>query len=133
MIFFKVVGLESLTSVVTLHVSMKSVVTVSFHQIGRKIETYIKRKMITTSRSDTGASVPGAFPASQTGQLRSSIDYKVKGWDTLEIRGQAPYSGFLEFGTGRMAARPFIEPGIRDNIKFAEMTIATNLRRAFGL
>jgi hypothetical protein len=34
---------------------------------------------------------------------------------TLEIT--APYAGFLEHGTRRMAARPFIAPAIRELLR----------------
>lgn len=128
---FKVKGLESLTKMATLSTAIQSVLTVSWHQVGRKIETYIKRQMSVTSLSERGTSSPGAFPAVQSGTLQASISYQVTGWDSVTIRGEAPYAGYLEFGTRNSGARPFIQPGIENQIDFVEKTITTNLRRAF--
>lgn len=56
------------------------------------------------------ASAPGEAPAIDTGHLvnsiRSTFPTKLKG--VLNIG--AAYASFLEFGTRKMAARPFIEP-----------------------
>lgn len=58
------------------------------------------------------ASAPGEAPAVLTGQLRNSIKYRIQGRG-LKIQGivgspleKAPW---LEFGTSKMAARPFLK------------------------
>lgn len=60
-------------------------------------------------------SQPGHGPAVRTGRLRSSITWRL-GEDSLSIYadiGSAVfYAPFLEQGTSRMAARPFLRPAL---------------------
>ena len=64
------------------------------------------------------ASAPNQPPATDTGFLVQNIvpDMTV-GKDVVEgtIISQAPYSAFLEFGTSKMAARPFLQPALEQN------------------
>ena len=64
------------------------------------------------------ASAPNQPPATDTGFLVQNIvpDMTV-GKDVVEgtIISQAPYSSFLEFGTSKMAARPFLQPALEQN------------------
>lgn len=57
------------------------------------------------------ASRPGQFPRRRTGRLRKSIDYWLNK-KTLEVwigpSDAATYGLYLEFGTRRMKARPFM-------------------------
>lgn len=57
------------------------------------------------------ASAAGEYPASDTGFLASNIHVTVKP-DRLSgaVESRANYSEFLEFGTSKMAARPFLQP-----------------------
>ena len=65
-----------------------------------------------TRRSYT-ASAPGQAPATATSDLRQSIQASVegKGRSVLgKVRAKAKHALPLEFGTSRMAARPFMKP-----------------------
>lgn len=60
---------------------------------------------------------PGNPPYKQTGTLRRAVGHEVKG-----LRGRvgvdlamARYGKFLELGTSKMAARPFLRPALRNN------------------
>ena len=55
------------------------------------------------------ASAPGQAPASDTGNLVSKIIVK-NNKDTVRVQSNANYSKFLEFGTSKMLARPFMFP-----------------------
>lgn len=64
------------------------------------------------------ASAPGQPPAPDSGSLRrhwreqsfAQANGLGRGIDVkLRITSDVPYSGFLEFGTRKMAARPFVE------------------------
>lgn len=64
------------------------------------------------------ASAPGQPPNSDTGYLASHIfidmDNDSKG---ASVESQADYSEALEFGTSKMAARPFMQPALEENRK----------------
>lgn len=65
-----------------------------------------------TSRYYT-ASAPGQPPAQATGQLRQSVKTAIEG-EGRKIIGMVgtdlPYGKMLEFGTRKMAARPWLRP-----------------------
>lgn len=76
-------------------------------------------RLITTgavSGKNHVASKPGQPPNEDTGTLR--IHTTVAQTDILkaQVRSDAPYAGALEFGTSKMAARPFMRPA-RDKKK----------------
>lgn len=54
------------------------------------------------------ASAPGQPPAQDSGKLYRNISVRRTGKGNYRVRFGAEYSGYLEFGTGRMKARPFI-------------------------
>lgn len=87
-----------------------------------KATLLVQREAMTSMKPGTGrrykrksvihvASAPGQPPAVDTGRLRASIVPKVKtiGGEIVGIVGtNVPYAPYLEFGTSRMAARPFL-------------------------
>ena len=58
------------------------------------------------------ASAPGQYPATDTGRLASSvmIDLPTPGGLTGRVGTNVQYGPMLEFGTSRMAARPWLLP-----------------------
>lgn len=60
-------------------------------------------------------SSPGHGPGVRTGRLRNSITYRI-GVDAIspyaDIGSAVLYAPFLELGTSRMAARPFLRPAL---------------------
>ena len=81
---------------------------------GRIYEKYNPRR---THRS----SAPGQAPASDTGNLVSQIMVNQKSPDEILVESNATYSSFLEFGTSKMLARPFLFPATeRSRPKIAE-------------
>ena len=62
------------------------------------------------------ASVAGQPPATDTGFLVNNIALKIDS-DGLgaSVESRADYSAFLEFGTSKMAARPFMQPALESN------------------
>lgn len=77
-------------------------------QSGQKSGRIYKRGAITHQ-----ASAPGEAPASDTGALVRSIrvDHQ-PGTGRASVVVAADYAGYLEFGTRKMAPRPFIRPSI---------------------
>jgi HK97 gp10 family phage protein len=55
-------------------------------------------------------SKPGEPPNSDTGVLAAMIGTYHTAPVTAEVRSEAPYSAALEWGTSKMAARPFMRP-----------------------
>jgi HK97 gp10 family phage protein len=68
------------------------------------------------------ASSPGNPPAVDTGRLRNSINYFLTDRYTGEVRASTKYAAALEFGTVRMAARPFMQPALeKSRIKILDL------------
>lgn len=83
-------------------------------------------------------SLPGNPPAPDTGNLRNSIRYEVHGSGT-EVYGiigttqkNPPYGTYLEYGTSKMAPRPWLRPAmLRNNDwikKMLKQTVANKLK-----
>jgi len=75
------------------------------------------------------ASAPGQPPAVDTGTLRGSIQVEEPVTPTQAIIAtHTDYAEFLEFGTSRMAARPYMRPALDENegeiIGAVEATVA---------
>lgn len=62
------------------------------------------------------ASAPGSPPNSDTGYLANNIHFVIDS-DGLgaSVESRADYSEYLEFGTSKMRARPFMQPALEEN------------------
>ena len=67
------------------------------------------------------ASAPGERPAVRTGVLRASVGEPHVGREGSALVGRleikAPYAGYLERGTSRMARRPFVRPSVEEILR----------------
>jgi HK97 gp10 family phage protein len=68
-------------------------------------------------RREHRASAPGQAPASDTGNLVSKITVKQKSLNVVHVESNADYSAFLEYGTSKMQARPFMFPAFEKSKK----------------
>tara|TARA_R110001599_G_scaffold34315_1_gene109970 strand:- start:38 stop:487 length:450 start_codon:yes stop_codon:yes gene_type:complete len=68
-------------------------------------------------RREHRASAPGQSPASDTGNLVSKITVKQKSLNVVHVESNADYSAFLEYGTSKMEARPFMLPAFEKSKK----------------
>lgn len=70
-----------------------------------------------TAGSVSGAghvpSKPGEPPKRDTGHLDTNIEAYRTGPLSAEVRSQAEYAAHLEFGTSKMAARPYMRPAVK--------------------
>lgn len=76
-------------------------------------------------------SLPGNPPAPDSGNLRSSIHYTVEGTgkNTVgRIGTDVEYGKWLEFGTSRMAPRPWLKPSLDKNSTFIKKQIMEALK-----
>lgn len=62
-------------------------------------------------------SLPGQPPNEDTGHLRSLIEVERVAPLRVEISSNAEYAAMLEFGTSKMAARPYMGPAARNKRK----------------
>lgn len=69
-------------------------------------------------------------PNNDTGVLASNIETIQKAPLVVEVRSSAPYSAALEFGTSRMAARPFMQPALDAERKNVEQLVFQAVKRA---
>jgi len=60
------------------------------------------------------ASAPGEPPAVDTGRLRASISFHTY-TNYVDVGTNVEYAAPLEFGTSKMAARPFLRPALQRN------------------
>lgn len=75
---------------------------------GRSGRTY-RRRSVTHQ-----ASAPGEFPKTDTGQLVGSLFFRVASDKLSAFFGtKLAYGRYLEFGTSRMRARPWLAPTFR--------------------
>ncbi len=74
------------------------------------------------------ASEPGESPHRRTGDLRASVTSEVDG---LVARAGAPgkVAYWLETGTTKMAARPFVRPALAENLDEVRATVTAGIGR----
>jgi hypothetical protein len=74
--------------------------------VGHEIERYVKQSF------GNSPSAAGGPPGVDTGALRASIHVELVDALTVLVSDGVAYGVYLEFGTTRMAARPFMLPGL---------------------
>lgn len=84
---------------------------------GQLIELDAERSITAGSISGAGhiPSAPGQPPNADTRFLDSNIETSVGGPGLVKVTSHAPYSAALEYGTSKMAARPFMRPAAERN------------------
>lgn len=83
-------------------------------------------------------SLPGNPPAPDTGNLRNSIRYEVHGQDSKEVYGivgttqkDPNYGEYLEYGTTKIAPRPWLRPAMERNESWIRSTLTKAAAKAF--
>lgn len=91
----------------------------ALYSAGQLIELDAERSI--TSGAVSGAnhipSNPGQPPNADTHFLDSNIETEIGGPGLVTVTSKANYSAALEYGTSRMAARPFMRPAVERNRK----------------
>lgn len=83
-------------------------------------------------RSYHKSSAPGQPPANDTGFLANRIIVGEVNKKLVELRSLAPYSADLEYGTYKMAARPFLRPAAWSASLKADKTMAAYANKAIN-
>ena len=77
------------------------------------------------------ASAPGEPPKTDTGRLVSSIFVEIsEGGLKAEVGSGLGYAQHLEFGTQKMAARPWLQPTFDKNVERVKKRVAKAIRAA---
>ncbi len=87
------------------------------------------------TRTKYVASAPGEAPAVATGNLLSNIEVEFSERNLVAEIGvleyaKVDYAAYLEFGTSKMAARPFLGPALNKNQKEITKIIRQEVKRA---
>lgn len=93
----------------------RSLTDQALYSAGQAIEIYAEISITAGSISGKGhiPSAPNSPPNADTRLLDTSIDTIVIGPNRVDVVSNAPYSAALEFGTSKMAERPFMGPAAR--------------------
>lgn len=75
------------------------------------------------------ASAPGEAPATDLGTLANSISAEMTGEMSGTVTVHAEYGPHLEYGTVKMAARPFLGPAVDDERESFKREVEEALRR----
>lgn len=83
--------------------------------------TYTRTKNGITKKVE--ASYPGSPPNNNFGDLIDSLNFDIVNSQKILFYSDSPYAVFLEFGTHKMAARPFFRRNVRKSIEKLEERI----------
>jgi HK97 gp10 family phage protein len=141
---FKVEGLDRLdkaSKAVAAEIGKQ--IEIGLYASAKKVEGDAKRSIMQGSKSGRlyqrrtvthRASAPGEAPANDTGRLVNSINsYLVKAEKYATVtagRGLAMYARALEFGTAKMAARPFFFAAAEKNRQWISARLSQAVRAA---
>lgn len=116
----------------------------AFHEIGQEVVYETKRLILNPPKTGRiyiingrwhQASAPGEAPAWLTGRLGRSGDYFVTSYERMVVGEdplKAPYSGYLEHGTKKMAPRPHVIKAIQANHQNMVNAILDNVEKAIN-
>jgi HK97 gp10 family phage protein len=84
-----------------------------------KSESLDKVPAIIAAAADVGVTIMQEVAPVRTGYMRDHIAVIEKDDTHVVIESQAPYSGFVEYGTSKQKAQPFFRPGVEQTIQEA--------------
>jgi len=102
-----------------------------FQQAMRNFDSGIQKhvhRLLASWAADVKASARQLVPV-RTGHLRQSIYAEVREW-VVRIGAEATYAMFVEFGTRRMQARPYLYPAIQMYLPQLEEIIRDSIEQA---
>jgi len=96
-----------------MHAAVKEIVHTTAKHVGQDAVFYIGSPKTGNVYGTHRASAPGEAPADFTGDLLDDMKVRMVGPTTAEVSfPRAYYALFLEYGTAKMAARPFLHPSM---------------------
>lgn len=82
---------------------------------GEFLVAKVQEKISKPNFDGKSPSAPGEPPRLVTGDLQSSIYYTANADGNLTVHAAMEYGDYLEYGTSKMAARPFLRPTMIEN------------------
>lgn len=109
-------------------------VTAVLYAAGQQVELDAEHSITSGSISGKGhiPSLPGEPPNADTRHLDTNIETYIvpnKRNPTVHVESKAEYSAFLEFGTSKMAERPFMRPALQRNREKIEQLVKSAISR----
>lgn len=105
----------------------------ALYAAGQLIEIEAEHSITEGSISGKGhvPSLPGEPPNADTRLLDTSIETTVKSRNPpqVDVTSNAPYSAALEFGTSKMAERPFMRPALEKKRGEATILVSAAVKR----
>lgn len=104
-------------------------------ELANRVETDAFNSIKEGSVSDAGhvPSAPGEPPNNDSSVLADNIE-TIRGSEPGTIKytvsSNAPYAAFLEFGTSKMAARPYMRPALEKNRERISKRLAAAINQA---
>lgn len=101
-------------------------------EAGQRVQTDAQTSITEGAVSGAGhvPSAPGEAPNNDTGVLANNIETLETGPLHVTVSSNAPYAAHLEFGTSRMAARPYMGPALQKNKKRIASRVAAAVNQA---
>lgn len=134
LVLVKISGAKSFTDRLSKmsSVSTASQVDKALYVAGTLIEVEAETSITAGSVSGPGhiPSLPYEPPNADTRLLDTSIHTVAVGKGRVNVESTAPYAAALEFGTSKMAARPYMNPAAKAKGPEASKLVAEALRRA---
>lgn len=129
----KITGLDALrTKLASLPAEYQAEVAPAVYAAGDMIRVEAHKSIVKEAVQGKNhvPSSPGDPPNRDTGQLDSSLVTQVSGPLSVTVTANAPYAASLEFGTSKMAERPFMRPAIEKKTKAMVDLIAKAVEKA---
>ena len=128
MLSHKITGLDAMRHrLETLPDAARSTVSSALSSLGQEVSAEIQAMF---DHALPGVSAPGTPPADASGRLAASVSIDTDPENARSVVSvSAPFAFFLEYGTVRMAARPFLRPAALRAGRGALARLATALRQ----
>lgn len=104
--------------------SVRSAVATALEEIGMKAESYAKMELEKPKDHGNGDVRPNVI----TGRLVNSISHAVENEKTVAIGTNVEYAVFVETGTSRGRAYPYLNPAIMDHVSEYKDIIEKHLK-----
>ena len=105
---------------------LQGAVNIALEAIGLQAESYAKIELEKPKEHSDGT----VRPTVDTGRLVNSITHAVENETTVAIGTNVEYAAYVEMGTSRMKAQPYLEPAVMDHTSEYQDIVERYLRNS---